>query len=138
MEISIKQGAQGKKVMGIGNLPKRTRKAIYRMHGCQIVPLAYFSDVADSTWVESFLNELVEVHERIMAEDKARVEELETLHRTYYNQPFAEACQRAASEERERCISKTVETLIAWKVHTLGIPIETIREGIREALNAKN
>lgn len=39
----------------------------------------------------------------------SRVAELEALHKTYYNQPFAEACQRAASEERERIISKFLE-----------------------------
>ena len=36
---------------------------------------------------------------------EARIAELEALHKTYYNQPFAEACQRAASEERERTLS---------------------------------
>ena len=45
----------------------------------------------------------VEKGKREQAE--ARVAELEALHKAYYNQPFAETCQRAASEERERTLS---------------------------------
>lgn len=58
MEISINHGAMGKSVLGLGDLPYRKRKALYRMHGCQIIPIAYFKSDEDAAWVEDFLREL--------------------------------------------------------------------------------
>lgn len=67
---------------------------------------------------------------------EARVADLEALHRTYYNQPFAEACQRAASEERERCIAEA----FGWWAGTENletITTDQAAEGIRAALQPK-
>lgn len=67
---------------------------------------------------------------------RAKVEELEALHRTYYNQPFAEACQRAAHDERERCISEA----FGWWAGTENletITTDEAAEGIRAALTPK-
>lgn len=60
MEISINHGIQGEAVLGLGELPGRKRKALYRMHGCRIIPIAYVMDDVDAEWLEDFLRELVE------------------------------------------------------------------------------
>ena len=56
MEITRSDGA----ILGIGKIPGRSRKALYRMHGCRIDPVAYFSNDEDAQWVESFLLVLCE------------------------------------------------------------------------------
>lgn len=66
---------------------------------------------------------------------RARVAALEALHRAYYNQPFAEACQRAARDERERCITKA----LGWWSETENpeeLTTDEAAEGIRAALCA--
>jgi hypothetical protein len=61
MEISIKHPTQGDRTLAIGELPGRKRKALYWMHGCQIIPIAYFQNDEDAERVEDFLHELVQV-----------------------------------------------------------------------------
>ena len=39
---------------------------------------------------------------QLIEAERVKVKELEALHRTYFNQPFAEACRTAAREERVR------------------------------------
>ena len=39
---------------------------------------------------------------QLIEAERVKVKELEALHRTYFNQPFAEACHTAAREERVR------------------------------------
>jgi hypothetical protein len=47
--------------LGIGSLPGRKRKALYRMHGGQIDPIAYFSTEEDAEWVEGFLSRICDL-----------------------------------------------------------------------------
>lgn len=58
MEIHINRGTQGTAILGLGEIPGRKRKALYRMHGCQIVPIAYINDEQDAQWIEELLCEL--------------------------------------------------------------------------------
>ena len=58
MEIIIKKDGS---TLGIGVIPGRKRKALYRMHGCQVWPIAYFATDEDAEWVEWFLGELCEM-----------------------------------------------------------------------------
>ena len=77
------------------------------------------------------------VEKGLREQAEARVAELEGLHRTYYNQPFAEACQRAAREERERCIAEA----FGWWAGTENLETLTTdeaAEGIRAALQPKS
>ena len=57
MEISIKNEG----TLGIGSIPGRKQKALYRMHGCCIDPIAYFSSEEDAEWVKRFMRELFEL-----------------------------------------------------------------------------
>ena len=54
MEITLLNGGK----IGIGNLPERKRKALYRERGCQIEIMAYFKTDEDAEWLEGFLEEL--------------------------------------------------------------------------------
>ena len=54
MEITLKDGG----TLGIGAMPGRKRKALYRMHGCRVDPIAYFSSEEDAEWVERFLSDI--------------------------------------------------------------------------------
>jgi hypothetical protein len=54
VEITLLNGGK----IGIGNLPDRKRKALYRERGCQIEILAYFKSDEDAEWMEGFLEKL--------------------------------------------------------------------------------
>lgn len=54
MEITLLNGGK----IGIGKLPDRKRKALYRERGCQIEIMAYFKTDDDAEWLEGFLEEL--------------------------------------------------------------------------------
>jgi hypothetical protein len=57
VEIALRKGG----TLGIGAIPGRKRKALYRMHGCQIDPIAYFSTDEDAEWVEQFLSQICDL-----------------------------------------------------------------------------
>lgn len=57
MEITIRDEGM---VLGIGDMPNRKRKALYRMHGCRIDPIAYFMTDEDAAWMERFLGYICE------------------------------------------------------------------------------
>jgi hypothetical protein len=59
MEITIYTTDQGEAVLGLDNMPGRRRKALYMMHGCRIIPMAYFRNDEDAERVERFLRDLV-------------------------------------------------------------------------------
>ena len=56
MEITMKNGG----TLGIGSMPDRKRQALYRMHGCHVVPIAYFTTDEDAEWAKAFLKSLCE------------------------------------------------------------------------------
>lgn len=61
MEITIKQFNGDNITLGLGSMPGRKRKALYRKHGFRIDPIAYFSSEQDAEWVEGFMRKLAEL-----------------------------------------------------------------------------
>lgn len=62
MEITLKMpGQNDTATLGLGSMPGRKRKAIYRMHGCRIDPIAYFASDEDAEWFERFMSDLCDL-----------------------------------------------------------------------------